>query len=473
MIRDRLQQLRHPIRNQGGYILLLAIIMSIALFIALGGVISLGLASLTSAKRSMFDLSAMYVAEAGVDNAVNQINANVAYTGTNTTCPLGTTGENPVTLFSNTTQGKGTYEDCVTAGSISHELIVYAEGKVYRNVNDTSPYSVRKIKVVVEGSPAGQYAVQTGPGGLIMSNSATIVNGPISIGGYLSMSNTATIGSSSSPLTVNVANDRCPSPADGTYPQVCASGVQPNPVTLSSPNNHIYGTVNANGQTNAYSTQMTGPGLSQTSGVTPPSLPTYNRSAQKTAVTSTETGDISCTGSTNLTWPANYKIAGNVSLGNNCVVKVSGNVWITGSFTMTQKANIQTATGVSTQPVIMVDGAGGVSTANQTTITANSNNIGLEFITFYCGSSCSPDSTVTGAGLAASQLINTITLSNQSTDPYSVFYAYWSEITLGQSTTAGAILGQTINLGNSGNISFDDPVATGTYTYSVAYYTLQ
>jgi hypothetical protein len=67
-----------------------------------------------------------------------------------------------VTAFDDTVKGKGTYQICVTAGSISHEYIVYVMGKVYKTSTAANPVTTRRLKVVVEGSPSGAYAVQTG-----------------------------------------------------------------------------------------------------------------------------------------------------------------------------------------------------------------------------------------------------------------------------------------------------------------------
>src|SRR5262249_19641672 len=151
--------------------------------------------------------------------------------------------------------------------------IVYSVGKVYKTASASSPVSTRKLKVVVEGSPAGAYAVQTGPGGLIMRNSANVSQGPIYIGGFLTMSNTSSIGTSSLPIAVSVANARCPVGGGATWPQICNTGTNPNPITISGTQPHIYGPVSANDQTNSYSSNMTSPGLTATSGVSAPSLP--------------------------------------------------------------------------------------------------------------------------------------------------------------------------------------------------------
>ncbi len=458
--------------SESGYILLLAILMSVTLFIALSGISNLSLSSLANAKRSMFDKSALYAAESGIDNAVFQINSNASYTGTNTTCPISSTGSNPVTLYSNTAQGKATYEDCVEAGSISHELIVYAEGKLYRNITDTTPISVHMIRAVVEGSQSGGYAVMVGPGGLILSNSVTITNGPVGVGGYISMSNTATIGSAANPVAVSVANARCPSPADSTYPQICGNGVQPNPITLSN-QAHIYGNVTANGQTNT--SGMSNGGLVASSGATIPSLPTYNRAAQKAAVTSTLTAaNASCSGSSSVTWPANVHITGNVTLSNNCTITVGGNAWIDGSLSLSNNTIMTPAATLSSMPTVMVDGSGGISLSNSSKVAANANSVGIQFITFYSTAPCSPDcASVTGTNLHNSQGTQTISLANQGGASGSTFEAMWTELTVSNGGTIGGVMAQTLQLSNSGNISFNSSSVGGTWSYDVRYYQVE
>jgi hypothetical protein len=464
---------KRPGDKEGGYVLLLTLITSMALFLTLSSILSLSLVNLSSAKRNLSDISAQYVAEAGADKAVFEINKDASYGGTNTSCPIGSTGSNPVTLFSDTIKGKGTYETCTLAGSIPHEIIVYAVGKVYSTTTAANPTSTRKIKIIVEGSPAGAYAVQTGPGGLVMHNSAAITNGPVYVGGYLTMSNSATIGSAGSPIGVNVANARCPAGGGATYPVICSGTSMPNPITMSN-QAHIYGSVNANGQTDG--TGMSSAGLVSSSGVSAPSLPDYDRAAQKAAVTTTITGAAaSCTSNNGtVTWPANVKITGNVTASHSCTILVSGNAWITGNFTMTQSPIIVPAAGVTVQPTIMVDGSTGVSFNNQASVATNASSIGMEFITFYSTAGCSPDCTsVTGTDLYNSQNLQTINIGNQGDAPGSVLYARWTKVVVAQGGTIGAILGQTIDLGNSGNLSFVDTVSTSNYTYDVRYYEQQ
>jgi hypothetical protein len=481
-MKDRLLAPFRQEQAEGGYVLLLMLITTLALFISLTGILELSLNNLSSAKRSMFDTSALYAAESGLDRAAFELTAaNGSWSGTGVSggCPIAaaeTSGQ--VQVFNDTVKGKGTYQVCVTNGSISHEYIVYSVGRVFKTSSATTPYSTRRVKAVVVGKPVGAYAVQTGPGGMIMRNSANISQGPVYIGGYLSMSNSASIGTSSLPIAVNVANARCPAGGGATFPTICATSANPNPITMASNQNKIYGTVSANDQTNNYSSQMVNPGLVSTSGVSAPSLPGYDRVAQVNAVTSTITAAAATcvSNSGTVTWPANVKITGNVSITNNCTVIVSGNAWITGSFNMRNSAIIKTASTVTAQPTIMVDGSSGVVTQQTSTVATNATSIGMEFITFYSGAACtlatdaSYCDSLTGTNLYNAQSVTTVDIGNQGAAAGSVFYAKYSKVTIGQAGTIGALLGQTIDLAQSGNLSFTSTVVTGNYAYDVSFY---
>lgn len=460
---------RSPKVSEKGFVLVLTLLEITMFMLIMAAISQAALSNFVSSRADLYSYRALDLAEAGADAALAGINQDNTYAGTNTACPISDTGSNPVTLYSDTVRGKGTYESCITAGSISGEKVIYAVGKAYLP-GQSSPFKTRQVKFVIEGTIANPYAVQTGPAGLIMSNSAAITNGAVKVGGFLQMSNSAQIGSAAQPLQVSVGNYDCPQPADSTYPVLCGGG-NPNPITITSPQAHIYGSVTANGQTNT--TGMSNPGLVASSGAGDVSLPDYDRDSQKAAVTQTITGDAaSCSGSQTLSWPANLKIAGDVTLGNNCVVTVAGNVWITGKLTLTQKALLQVSTGISTAPTIMVDGQGGITLGNQTAVSSNSSGTGLQFITFWSAAGCSPDCTsVTGSDLANSQGTVTINLGNQGLAAGSTFYSRWSAIALSQSGSIGSVLGQEIILNNTGSISFGGGTGLGgVITYSVRYY---
>jgi hypothetical protein len=438
--------------NQGGFVLILSLIQSLVILTIMTGVMTLALYNLGAAKRSTYITNATYAAEAGADRVMYEINQDTAYTGTNTVCPIGTAGSNPVTLYNNAT-GRATYETCVTTGSITNEKIVYAVGKVYVPASSTAPKSTKTVRLVIEGTPAGSYTIQTGPGGLIMSNSATITTGPIFIGGYLTMSNTARIGSAASPVAVSVANMRCPTPVNSSWPQVCSMGTQNNPITINN-SAHIYGDTKANGQTNT--SGLTNPGLTASTGVTEVTLPDHDRTGQKAAVASTLTSsNASCSGSQNKTWAANVKVTGNVTLSNSCTITISGNAWITGNMNLSNTSQFKVAASVTSTPTVMIDGSSGITLSNQSVVAANAAGIGVNFITFYSGNGCSPDcTTVTGTDLNNSMNITTVSIGNQGLAASSTFYARWTALTLSNGGNIGAILAQKITLSNSGNITF-------------------
>jgi hypothetical protein len=479
---ERLKKIFKGRQQEEGYVLLLTLITTIFLFIALSGILSLSVSNLSGAKRSMFDTEALYAAEMGVDNAMYQLNSsNGSYTGT-TSCPIGSSGAK--TAFSSTVKGKGTYQTCITAGGVAHEYIIYSTGTVYRTASATAAVSVRKLKVVVTGTAVSStYFVQTGPGGLIMSNSASILGTNIAIGGYLTMSNSAKIGSMTQPVTsLTVANERCPTTGGATYPQICANGANPNPITMGG-TSHIYGNVTANNQTNTYSSAITNGGVVGTSGAVPPTLPSYDRVAQVNAVTNNLTGaNASCSGNgTTVTWPANVKITGNVTTANSCHIIVTGNAWITGKFSMSNSSDIKPASTATTAPVIMVDGSGGVSTGQTSSIGVNSTNVGLEFITFYSAGSCTTGTTsgtycdtLTGDNLKTTQATTTISLGNQSSAPGAILFAKYTEADLAQGGSIGAVNAQTINLSNSSTITVSGvTVTSSTYSFAVSYYEFQ
>jgi hypothetical protein len=258
----------------------------------------------------------------------------------------------------------------------------------------------------------------------------------------------------------------------------------PNPISISG-TAHIYGNVSANDQTNSYSSSMTSSGLVATSGVSAPSLPGYDRPAQVAAwqgagsQTLTPSAATCASNSGTVTWPAKVKITGDVVISNNCTVIVSGDAWITGSFTMRNSAVIKVANTATVQPTIMVDGSGGVVTQQTSTIASNSSQIGMEFITFYSTNACTTATTsggycdtLTGSDLFNSEQVKTVDIGNQGAAAGSVFYAKYTKVTLGQAGSIGALLGQTIELGQSGNLVFTTTVVTGNYSYDVYFYDL-
>jgi hypothetical protein len=446
--------------NQRGSIILLVIITLPFLILLALYYMRLSVTSFQVARFDQLHTEAQMAADAGADYAVEQLNLDDTWTGTGGEIPLQNDGK-----------VKTTYAATITGNASSKTIAI--TGRTYWPASSTT--ASRSVSIYVDLYPviSGNYSIVAGAGGLFMNNSAKVVGGNVLINGTISMSNSAQIGLSTSPVTVQVADDVCPSPADATYPRVCNSSENGQPITINN-TAHIYGTVTATNQTSG--SGMSNSGLVANGNVAPQALPSYDRSAQEAAVTNNMTGNAaSCSGSQNVTWPANTKITGNVTLSNSCTVTVKGNVWITGNLDVsnTTKMIIDNSLG-STRPNIMIDGSNGANFSNSGQIVNNSSGTGAEIYTFYSTAACSPEcSSVTGTALANSRTVTTISLNNTAAAPNSIFYAYWTQVQLSNSGQLGAVIGQTIQMSNTATITFGSSSGTGSTTWVVKGYRRQ
>jgi Tfp pilus assembly protein PilX len=430
----------------------------------------------TTTSADVYDTNALMVAEAGVEQSMDQLNASSSFTGYAT----------PQVFFNDTKQGYATYTTTVTAGTGQNQDIIKSVGNIYTNSSATTPVSTRTVEVTAVGTSSSGYSVYGGPGGLILSGSASIVNSEVYSNGYINLSGAASIGTQTKPLTVNVANDQCPTGSNpgSAYPEVCSNGTQP--ITMSG-SAHIYGTVCATGQTSstgsgtsAITGGSSGSGLE--AGCTAPTatMPTYSRSAQIAAVTTTASGTNSTYDCTqyvngigfNRTWPANLELTGNVNIASSCVLTITGNVYITGNLTIGGAAQIIVSSSVgTTTPVIIVDGT--INAAGSGSVTENSKGTSLEFISFESPASCDDTCTsLSGNNLYTSENTQTVNVGGAGNFPGVIFDAYWGEILLGGSGTMGAAIGQTINLSGAGTITFGTQLASGQPTWTIRSYQL-
>ncbi len=444
--------------SQGMILPTLLVIMLIILTVGLS-LSSLVLAQMNIADRGIARANAMLAAEAGAEKTLHELNNDSDFAGY----------QSEEVFAQNQTQGRVTYQTTIAEGGLSNEKIITATGRVYMPSTASDPLISRSIRLVVVGTTTDDYSIQTGPGGLIMSNSATIANGDVYVNGYINMSNSARIGSEDNPGNVYVAHMFCPEPPDSSFPSQCTSG---EPISISNQAS-IYGEVRATNQTNG--SGMYSPGLIEGSSSDPVDLPEYDRQAHQDAATNTMTNiEASCTNNNQVkTWPANTHITGgDVSIRRSCTVVVEGDVWMDGSLSMRNSGTIEISDTISENlPVIMVDGSDGIEMRNSSKILTNSDGLGVEFITFHSTASCSPDcSEVSGVDLYNSQSITTITLDNSSLAAGSKFYARWSKVELSNSGSVGAILGQTIHLGNTGNITFGQELSSGQSVWSIKNY---
>lgn len=432
--------------TQDGLVILPIIVILPFLILIATYFMNLSVASFRVAVKDQFHTHAQFSADAAIDFAMQEINENTTWTGTGT----------EVTLL-NDGKIRTTYQVTVTDNSAESKTLT-AVGRTYRPVGATTPESSVTIKVDLRAvTSGGTLSLVTGVGGLYMENSAKIVGGDVQVNGEISLKNTAQIGLSTSPLAkVEVAHQNCPLGGGPTYPQLCGPG-NGEPITIEN-QARIYGAVKANNQTNGAG--MSDPGL-QPGSVTPGALPPHDRAAQIGAITTNITGAAaSCSGSQTRTWAANTKITGDVTISNNCQVTVGGDVWITGTLTAQNSARIIASNSLASvvnpggSPTIMIDGVK-AEFKNSSVLQSNASNIGFQIITYWSTASCSPDcADVTGTDLYNSRDDTTIELQNSASGPETIFYARWTRVTIQNSGNIGALVGQTVELKNSGTITF-------------------
>lgn len=436
-----------PKLKQEGQILVTLLIVVPSMILIVSAYLNLSASSYRSSRQDQFHTMAQLAADSGADYAIGQINQNNDYAGSSET-----------TLHSDS-QIRTTYTEVVTNNGSSSKTIT-STGKTYWPANAATPAASVIIKVDLRAVQQAGNGITSGVGGLIMSNTAKIVAGNVFIGGTISLSNSAQIGLSTNSVNVNVADQACPVPPDVTYPRICNAGEAGQPIIINN-TAHIYGTVKANNQVSG--TAMTNPGLVASSGVDTQALPSYDRAGQKAAVTTTITGTAASCSSGTKTWAANTKITGDVTVTIDCKVTVAGNVWITGNLTVRNSTQMIVADSLGAiRPNIMVDGEDGASFKDSAKLVSNASGTGFEIFTFWANASCSPDCTsLTGTNLYNSQNVATITLDNTSQGPQSIFYAYWSKVQVKNSGQLGALVGQTIELKNSGTIDFGSTAGSG------------
>jgi len=452
---------------EDGYFLVSAIVMSLfltAIGLTIGGLIS---QQYQHTVRQAYVQNAELVAEAGIEQSVYELNSNNSFAGYTS----------PQQFFNNSTQGLGSFTSTITTNADGTSKTIISKGNIYHLGNTTTPYLTSKVRVTVVGTGSSGYSVFSGPGGLILSGSANVTNSNVYVGGTISLSGASKIGTYSNPITLNVANDACPTGANpgSSYPQVCTS-TQPISMAYST---NIYGTVCATGQTS------TGPnnniqggsgGSGLQAGCTAPSAspPSYNRQAQISAVTTTASGTSNtyvCNSYPfNRTWPGNLELTGNVDIGGSCNVTMNGNAYITGNLTIggASKITVSNTLG-TTRPVVIVDGT--ITVGGSAVMIANSSGTGIEFISFKSTAACNPNcTTVTGTDLYNSQNLNTISVGGAVNLPGMIFDAYWSEVTLAGSGKLGAAAGQTVNLSGAGTIIFGTTLSSGSETWTITSY---
>jgi len=442
--------------------LLVSLIITTTLILALAAAISsLILNNASLARQGTYRLAAQLAADSAADRAVAELNKSNAWTGTTSEVDLYTGAKY-----------KTTYEIDITPGATSTTKVIDVVGYTYAPVTSTDPIKTRKYSIDVRsiGSASGTFSIVTGVGGLIMNNSAKIVDGDVYVNGTITMTNTAQIGLSSNSVSVKSAHQACPLTGGASYPEVCISG---EPISISN-SAHIYGDVCATNQVD--SSGMSSDGLAGCTTPNPPplALPEHDRDTQKTNITTTTSDSYytDCNSTTaERTWPAGLKIEGDVVLQLKCKITIEGDVWITGNLTLRNSAQLiiddsivlgGTNTVDPDYPTVMVDGSTGIHIGNSAQAVGNVDSVGAQLITYWSTAACSPDcADVTGQDLFDSSDFTTIYLEQSAQAPSSILYAKWSQIDLNNGGDIGALIGQKVKLRNSAAVTFGASVGGG------------
>lgn len=456
--------------NEGSFLAAALIIMFVltAIGIALAGVVTTQYAR---TQRSTYAARALYVAEAGIEQTMSQLNQDDDFAGF--TSPV---------EFSNTTeQGRSVFTTEIEDAPDGNAKIITSTSRTYV-FGSTDPVSTRKVRVTAVGTGSDGYSVHTGPGGLILGGSANITNSDVFVNGKITMSGAARIGTAAYPVDVQVAHMSCPaSGAAPNYPQVCTTG---EPISMQW-STFIHGSVCATGQT-TYGPNPSKNILPGTGGqglmlgcVAPPvSAPTYNRAehiSRMTTVGNMNNSEYNCNqwrspDAFTRTWPANVRFSGNVELASSCDLTITGDVYITGNLNIGGAAKIRVADSVGARrPVIVVDGT--INAGGSGQMIANSAGTGIHFISFRSNASCNPNcTTITGAELRNTQNLQTVSVGGAGNLPGMVFQAHWGRITVAGSGNVGAAVGQTVDLSGAGTVTFGTRLSSGERTWTITSY---
>ena len=426
--------------KQSGFALPSVVIMFTFLAVIGTTMLQLSTTAYRTASDLRHDTNAQLAADSGIDLAVYEIASDPTWTGTPTFATI---------------LNDGTYESRTSVTVIdidSDTKEVVSTGTTFRTSDPSAILSQRVARSELRAVGLGDFSVVTGVGGLYMRNSARIIGGSVFVNGEISMENTAQIGLTTNPVSVRAAHQNCPIPPDASYPRVCNSGENAEPINLTN-SAHIYGDVRATNQVTG--TEMTNPGLTSPSTVTPLTYPTYDRSAHAASIANTMTGAAaSCDSNGTTTWPANVKITGDVIIQKKCVVYTQGDVWITGNLTMNQTGALKPIDGIgAARTNVMVDGELEMNQGSK--FDWNSSDGSYQVITHKSDAACSPDcADVAGSDLYNSRNDETIRINNSASGEKTIFFARWTQISIDNSGGVGALVGQTIELKNSATITF-------------------
>ena len=412
-----------PKRSGGGYILVLALVFLGIFFTIATAYLSFITTSTRSAQYDVASAQALALAEAGVDEAVYQLNQNASYAG-ETGTPL----------------GAGTFT-LVVENIDSNTKRVTATGFV---PNSQNPIATKIIKANIglnNSIISFHYGIQAGNGGFTLNNTSSITGNVFSSG--------PVIGSNTNMIRGSVVSSGATGLVYGVH---ATSSVYARTIGEASQATII--------DKDAYYVTKTNTTVTDTSYPNSPDQPSVSLPITDAQINEWETIAASGGTITSCNAQGNYEITTSISLGpkkiacnlviksSSAVLMVTGPLWVTGNITTQTGPTIRIDPALGSQNVAIIadnpanQSGSGIITIGQTTVFQGSGSTGsFVFLISQNNSAENGGSTVAiGMGQGSSAL---------------VAYASHGLLTLSQSVGVKAATGYKIVLSQSANVVYD------------------
>lgn len=412
----------------GGYVLILALIVTLALMTIGFSLAQVAATKYASTKKRIYDDTAIYAAEAGISETISQLNDNPNFAGFSTA----------KTVDNNGTDSRTTFTTTVTSGPNSISRYIESTGSVYAPASATTALNTKKVRVLVnKNTSLANYSMFAGPGGVSLGASSNL-QAPLTYSrGPVSLAANSTYGNSSS--THNAVNTSCTQSGTNIYPSLCPSS---QPFTIDSTAVGVVGTTCAHRQNP--STQI--PNLTANCSPMLAEIQPVNRTNYSTGTTAS---GFSCYSGSRVI-NANSVYSSNLTtIGGSCSLTINGNMYVDGNLRISgSSTRLIVPDSVGDVPPVII--ATGDIRLSGTVIQPNSSGTSLRIISVKSNTNCSTTPTCvalsTNADRQASQVLEGITCDDDCQATGAQLIAYFARVTMTGNTLAGSIAGQSISI---------------------------
>lgn len=413
----------------GGYVLILALIVTLALMTIGFSLAQVAATKYASTKKRIYDDTAIYAAEAGISETISQLNDNPNFAGFSTA----------KTVDSNGTDSRTTFITTVTNGPNSISRYIESTGSVYAPASATTALNTKKVRVLVnKNTSLANYSMFAGPGGVSLGASSNL-QAPLTYSrGPISLAANSTYGNSSS--THNAVDTSCTQSGTNMYPSLCPSS---QPFTIDSTAVGVVGNACAHKQSPSVKIPNLITGCS-------PMLAEIQPVNRTSYASGTTASGFSCySGSRVINANTVYNNLANI--GGSCNLTINGNVYVNGNISINgSSAKLIVAESAGDEPPVIM--ATGYIRLSGMTVQPNSSGTSLRIISVRSNNTnCSSTNPACVALPAngdrqASQILEGITCDDDCQATGAQLMAYFARVTMSGNTLAGSIAGQSISI---------------------------